>query len=57
MRSYLKIRTMVDSSLAAEALSLLAGLEEAIYLREIVEEIFKLKDKFPLTLPLDKFSL
>ena len=40
-----KIRRVVDSSLAAEALSLLAGLEEAIYLREIVEEIFKLKDK------------
>ena len=40
-----KIKRVVDSSLAAEALSLLAGLEEAIYLREIIEEIFKLKNK------------
>ena len=40
-----KIKRVVDSSLAAEALSLLVGLEEAIYLREIIKEIFKLKDK------------
>ena len=40
-----KIKRIVDSSLAAEALSLLKGLEEAIYIREMIEELYKLKEK------------
>ena len=40
-----KIKRIVDSTLEAECLSLLSGLKEAIYLREVIEEIFKLKDK------------
>ena len=40
-----KIKRIVDSTLEAECLSLLSGLKEAIYLREVIEEIFKLKEK------------
>ena len=40
-----KIKRIVDSTLEAECLSLLSGLKEAIYLREVIEEIFNLKDK------------
>ena len=40
-----KIKRIVDSTLEAECLSLLSGLKEAIYTREVIEEIFNLKDK------------
>ena len=40
-----KIKRIVDSTLEAECLSLLSGLKEAIYLREVIEEIFNLKEK------------
>ena len=40
-----KIKRIVDSTLEAECLSLLSGLKEAIYLREVIEEIFNLRDK------------
>ena len=40
-----KIKRIVDSTLEAECLSLLSGLKEAIYLREVIEEVFNLRDK------------
>jgi len=40
-----KIKRIVDSTLEAECLSLLSGLKEAIYLREVIEEIFNLREK------------
>ena len=40
-----KISRVVDSTLAAECLSLKEGLHEAIYVRQVVEEIMGLKDK------------
>ena len=43
-----KIKRIVDSSLAAECLSLLVGLNEAIYVRELIEEIYVLS---PRTIP------
>ena len=39
-----KLERICDSSLEAEVVSLLEGLKEAVYLRELVEEIFGLKD-------------
>ena len=35
----------MDSTLAAECLSLKEGLHEAVYVRQVIEEIFGMKDK------------
>ena len=40
-----KISRVLDSTLAAECLSLKEGLHEAIYVRQVNEELFGLKDK------------
>ena len=40
-----KINRIVDSSLAAECLSLKEGLNEAIYIRQMIEEVYGFKDK------------
>ena len=40
-----KIKRIVDSTLEAEFLSLLSGLKEAIYVMEVIEEIYNLKEK------------
>ena len=40
-----KIFRVVYSTLAAECLSLKGGLHEAIYFRQVIEEIFGMKDK------------
>ena len=45
-----KIKRIVGSTLDAECLSLVDGTKEAVYLREVVEEIFDMKDK---TIPVE----
>ena len=40
-----KIKRIVNSTLEAECLALVEGLKEAIYVREVVEELFGLKEK------------
>ena len=40
-----KISRVVDSTLAAECLSLKEGLHEAIYVRQVIKELLGLKDK------------
>ena len=40
-----KISRVVDSTLAAECLSLKEGLHEGVYVRQVIEEIFGMKDK------------
>ena len=45
-----KIKRIVGSTLEAECLSLLEGPKEAVYLREVLEEIFDLKEK---TIPVE----
>ena len=40
-----KISRVVDSTLAAECMSLKDGLHEAVYVRQVIEEIFGMKDK------------
>ena len=45
-----KIKRIVGSTLEAECLSLVDGTKEAVYLREVIEEIFDMKDK---TIPVE----
>ena len=45
-----KIKRIVGSTLEAECLALVDGAKEAVYLREVIEEIFDLKDK---TIPVE----
>ena len=40
-----KIRRIVDSTLECECLALVDGLKQAVYVREIIEEIFNLDSK------------
>ena len=42
---YNKISKVVDATLAAECLSLKEGLHEAVYVWQVIEEIFGIKDK------------
>lgn len=52
-----KIKRVVRSTIAAEALSLIEGLESAIYYREIVEEMCSLKQCLPITAFIDNRSV
>ena len=40
-----KIKRIVDKTLAAECISLVSGLEEAVHVRSLTEEILELKEK------------
>jgi transposase InsO family protein len=40
-----KIKRIVDNTLAAECISLVEGLKEAIHIREIIEEVYGLKER------------
>lgn len=40
-----KIKRIVDTSLAAECISLVEGLKEAVHIRELIEEVYSLKEK------------
>ena len=40
-----KIKRIVSSTLEAETLALVGGIKEAVYLREVIEEIFNLEPK------------
>ena len=40
-----KLRRVVDNTLAAECLSLVEGMKEATYIREVIEETHNLKEK------------
>ena len=40
-----KIKRIVDNTLAAECISLVSGLEEAVHVRSLIEEILGLKEK------------
>lgn len=53
-----KIKRVVRSTIAAEALSLEEGLETGLYYRRIIEEIFQIpQDKIPITAFIDNKSV
>ena len=40
-----KIKRIVDNTFAAECISLVEGLKEAVHIRELIEEVYGLKEK------------